>query len=160
VISGGQSKISELAGQALVGDQDVLRLQIPVVDSNRVAVFNSIQNLEESTLSPVIVTNELALLSDVGEQVTFRAVLHDNVCAIRGIHDLDQRNNVGVRASLVVELDLALLELALARLKTDLVKRLYSIGNVGLDVHGGVDNSISSNPEDAGELKPTSENLT
>lgn len=160
MISGGQSKVSELAGHALVGDQNVLRLQIPVVDSDRVAVFNSIQDLEESTLSPVIVTNELALLSDVGKQVTFRAVLDHNVCAVRSVHDLDQGNNVRVRASLVVELDLALLKLALARLKANLVKRLYSIGNVGLNVHGSVDDSISSDSEDTSELKPTSENLT
>lgn len=124
------------------------------------AIFNSIQDLEESTLSPVIVTNELALLSDVGEQITFRAVLHDNVCAVRSVHNLDQRNNVGVRTSLVMELDLALLKLALARLKADLVKRLYSIGNIGLDVHGSVDDSISSDSEDTSKLKPTSENLT
>lgn len=65
MISGGQSEISELASHALVGDQDVLRLQIPMVDSDGVAIFNSIQDLEEGTLSPVIVTNELALLSDV-----------------------------------------------------------------------------------------------
>lgn len=160
MISSGQSKISELASHALVGDQDILWLQVPVVDSNRVAVFNSIQDLEESTLSPVIVTNEFALLSDVGEQVTFRAVLHDNVCAVRSIHNLDQGNNVRMSASLVVELDLPLLKLALAWLKANLVKRLYSIRNVGLNVYGSVDDSISSDSEDASKLKPTSKNLT
>ena len=65
MISSGQSKIGELASHALVGDQDVLRLQIPVVDSNRMAVLNSIQDLKESTFGPVIITNELALLSDI-----------------------------------------------------------------------------------------------
>ena len=65
VISSGQSKIGELASHALVGDQNVLRLEIPVVDSNRMAVLNSIQDLKESTFGPVIITNELALLSDV-----------------------------------------------------------------------------------------------
>lgn len=131
-----------------------------MVDSNGVAVLNSIQDLKKSALSPVIVTNELALLSDVGKQITFRAVLDDNIGAVRSIHDLYQRNNVGVSASLVVELDLSLLELALTWLKADLVKRLYSIGDVGLNVHGSVDNSISADSEDTGELQPTSKNLT
>lgn len=160
MISGGQSEVSELASHALVGDQDVLWLQVPVVNSNGVAIFNSIQDLEESTLSPIIVTNELALLSDVGEQVTFRAILHDNICAVRSVHNLDQGDNVRMSASLVVELDLALLKLALAWLKANLVKRFYSIRNVGLNVYSSVDDSISSDSEDASKLEPTSKDLT
>ena len=65
-----------------------------------------------------------------------------------------------MRASLVVELDLSLLELALTRLEADLVKRLYSIGNVGLNVHGSVNNSISSDSKDTSKLQPTSKDLT
>ncbi len=61
---------------------------------------------------------------------------------------------------MVVELDLSLLELALARLKANLVQRLYSVRDIGLDVHGSVDNSISTHPEDTSKLKPTSKNLT
>ena len=60
-----------------------------MVDSNRVAVFNGIQNLEESALGHGIVTHVLALLGDVGEQVTFWAVFNDNVCAVRSVHNLD-----------------------------------------------------------------------
>jgi hypothetical protein len=86
---GGESKIGELAGHALVGDQDVLRLEVPVVDSNRVAVFHGIQDLKESTLGQSIVAYILALLGDVGEQITFRAVLDDDVGAVNGVHDLD-----------------------------------------------------------------------
>jgi hypothetical protein len=65
-----------------------------------------------------------------------------------------------MRASLVVKLDLSLLEFALTRLKADLVKCLYSVGNVGLNVHGSVDNSISSYSKDTSELQPTSKDLT
>lgn len=160
MVSSGQSKIGELASHSLVGDQYIFRLQIPMVDSNGVAVLNSVQDLKESTFGPVIITNELALLSDVREEITFRAVLDDNVGAVRSVHDLNQRDNVRVRTSLVVELDLSLLKLALARLKANLVKRLHSIRDVGLEIHGGVDNSISTDTEDTSELKPTSKNLT
>lgn len=160
MVGGGQSKIGKLTSHALVGDQNVLRLQIPVVDSDRVAIFNSIQDLKESTLSPLVIADEFALLGDVREQVTFWAVLNDDVGAVRSVHDLDQRNNVGVNAGLVVKLNLTLLKLVLTRLEANFVKRLHSIRNVGLDVHGGIDHSIGTNSENASELEPTSKNLT
>jgi len=93
------------------------------------------------------------------ENKTFRAVLDDDVGAVYSVHDLDQRDHVGVGARLVVELDLALLELALARLKTDLVEGLYGVGHVGLDVHGSVYDSIGADSKDAGQLEASSENL-
>lgn len=152
MISGSKSKIREFAGHALVGDQDVLRFQVPVIDSNRMAVLHGIQNLEESSLGKGIITNVLALLSDVGEEIAFWAVLNNNVCAVRSIHDLNKGNNVGVSTSLVVKLDLPLLELSLTRLEANLVQCLHSIGDVGLDVHGSVNNSISANTKDSSQL--------
>jgi len=65
VVVGGESKVGKLAGHALVGDQDVLRLQVPVVDSNGMAVLHGIQDLEESSLGKSIITNILALFGDV-----------------------------------------------------------------------------------------------
>ena len=61
----GQTEVGELAGHALVSHQNVLRLQVPVVDSNGVAVLNGIQDLEKSPLGKGIVPNELTLFSDV-----------------------------------------------------------------------------------------------
>jgi hypothetical protein len=59
----------------------------------------------------------------------------------------------------VVQLDLPLLELPLARLKTNLVERLYGVGDVGLDVDGSVDDAVGSNTKDASQLEASSENL-
>jgi len=81
------------------------------------AVLNGIQNLEESPLSESIVANKFTLLGDVGEQVTFWAVLNNNVSAVRSIHDLYQRHHIGMGARLVMQLNLTLLELALTGLK-------------------------------------------
>jgi len=159
VVGGGKSKVGQFAGHSLVSDEYVLRLEVAVVDSNGVAVLDSIQDLEKSALGHGIVSNVLALLGDVGEQITFWAVFNDNVCAVGRIHDLDQRDDIRVSAGLVVQLDLTLLELSLARLKTDLVKCLYGIGDVGLDVHGCVDYAVGSYTENAGQLQPSGENL-
>lgn len=89
MVGSGKSKVGQFAGHSLVSDENVFWLQVPVVDSNRVAVFHGIQDLEESALGHGIVTNVLALLGDVGEQVTFWAVFNDNVCAVGGVHDFD-----------------------------------------------------------------------
>lgn len=152
MVSRRKSKISELASHALVSDEDILWLQVPVVDSNRMAVLHGIQDLEEGALDQILVANVLALLSDVREQVTFWAVLHYNISAIRSIHDLDERDYIWVCTRLVVELDFSLLELPLSGLKPDLVECLHGIWNVGLNVHGCVDNSVSSNSEDSSQL--------
>lgn len=159
MVSRRKSKIGELASHALISDEDVLWLQIPMIDSNRMAVLHGIQDLEEGSLDQILVANVLALLGDVREQVTFWTVLHYNIGAIRSIHDLDEGDYVWVRTRLVVELDFSLLELPLTGLKPDLVECLHGIGNIGLDVHGCVDDSISSNSEDASQLKSSSKNL-
>lgn len=144
-----QSKVCKLARHALVGDQDVLWLQVPVEDAHGMAVLDGVQDLDKSALDHGIVPHKLALLGDVGEQVTFRAVFNDNIGAVWGVHDFDQGNHVGMGTGLVVELDLPLLELALTRFQTDLVQGLDGIGHVGLDVHGCVHDSIGSDTENA-----------
>lgn len=124
------------------------------------AELYGVQNLEKCTLDHGIVAYVLALLGDVGEQITFRAVFDDNVGTVWGIHDLDQRDNIGMSAGLMVELDLSLLEFPLARLKTDFVKCLYCIWDASLDVHGCVHHSIGSDSKDTGELESSSKNLS
>lgn len=130
-----------------------------MVDSGGVAVLDGIQDLEESVLGHGIVPDILALLGDVGEEIAFGAVFNDNVCAVWGVHDLYQRHDVGVGAGLVVEMNLALLELALARLQTNLVECLYGIGDVCLNVHGCVHDSVGSNSKDSGQLETSSKDL-
>lgn len=86
-VPGSQTKISELDSEPPIGHQNIFRLQVPVVYRYRMAVANRIQDLEKCLLGHQIVSNVAASLSDTGEQVTFRAVLEDDVCAVVGIHD-------------------------------------------------------------------------
>jgi hypothetical protein len=64
-VGSGKSKVGEFAGHSLVSDENVLRLEVPVVDSNGVAVLDGIQNLKEGALGHGIIPNVLALLGDV-----------------------------------------------------------------------------------------------
>lgn len=153
MVGGGQSKVSELAGHSLVSHQNVLRLEVPMVNSYGMAILYSIQDLEKSSLGESIVTNVLPSFCDVREKIALRAVLNDNICAVRRVHDLNQGNHIRVSTGLVVQLDFSLLELSLARFQAELVESLHGIGSVGLKVHGCVHYSIGAYSKDAGQLQ-------
>jgi hypothetical protein len=160
VVSSGKSKVGEFTGHAFVGDQHILRLQIPVVNSDGMTVLHGIQNLKKGSLDKIIIANILALLSDVREQITFWAVLDYDISAIWGVHNLDQGDYVGVSAGLMVELDLPLLELLLPWLKANLVECFHRIWDIGVHIQCSVNNSVCSNTENASELEPTSKYLS
>lgn len=52
----------------------------------------------------------------------------------------------------MVKLDFPLLVFQLAEIQASLVKSFDSIGDVGMNVDGGVDNTVSTNPEDSDKL--------
>ena len=76
--------------------EDVLRLEVAVVDAQVMAVFHGIQDLKEYALGQFILTDILSSFCDIEEQVTFRAILQDNINAIRVVNNLVHGNNVGV----------------------------------------------------------------
>lgn len=82
-----KSKVGKFDVHSAIRDQDVLRLEIPMVNSNGVAVVDSVQNLKESTLGQEIIAHKLALLGDVGKQVTFFAEFDDNKGTVHGVQD-------------------------------------------------------------------------
>jgi len=113
------------------------------------AELDGIQNLKESSPSKLIVTHKQALLGDVTEQIAFGAILKHNVYAVLGRDNRDQRDNIGVSASLVMELDFPCLELLLARFQTNLVQGLNRIRDTGENVYGGVDYAIGTYSQDS-----------
>jgi hypothetical protein len=88
VFTGGQSKVGELDGLSIVGDKDVLRLEVPVVDPQVMAVLDGIQDLKEHLLGEFVLTNILTTLCDVQEEIALRAVLENNIDAVRVVHNL------------------------------------------------------------------------
>ena len=149
----GQSKITELDVPTMVRDQDVLRLQIPMVDADGMTKGDSVQDLKESMLCQVIVANEAVPLGNVGEQVAIWAVLDHHECAVRTVQDFHQLEHIGVLARVVMQLDFPSLEFALTMIQANLGQGFDSIGPPSGDVDGGVDHAISTNPEDGGEFQ-------
>lgn len=94
VIGGGQTEVSQLDSVAMVGDQDVLRLQIPVVNSKLMAVLHGIQDLEEDLLGKFILTHIPTTLRDIQEEVALGAILQNNIDAVGIIHNLKHRHHI------------------------------------------------------------------
>jgi hypothetical protein len=86
-ICGCQAKIGEFDCVAMVGDQNVLWLQVPMVNSNGMAKANSVQNLQKSMLGQRIVANEAPSFRNVREQVAFRTKLDDHKGAVGAIQN-------------------------------------------------------------------------
>ena len=58
-----------------------------MVDSQRVAVMDGIQDLEKDTLDQGIIPDKVALVSDAREQVAFRAEFYDDIGAVVRVHN-------------------------------------------------------------------------
>ncbi len=138
---------------ALVGDENVLRLQVAMVDPQGMAILNGIQNLQEGMLGQLVVAHEQARLGDVGEQVTLWAKFHHDEGAVRAVQDAEQRDHIGMLASLVMESDLPALEASLSLVQSQFGQGLHGIRDVGQDVDGLVDDSIGANSKDGHELQ-------
>lgn len=130
-----------------------------MVDSNGMAKLHGIQDLQEDGLGHEVIPDKLTLLSDVGEQITFRAILDDHEGAVMGVQDLYQRDNVRVEAGPVVQFNLPLLESLLARLCMEFVESLDRVWCVGLQVHGRVNDAVGSDTKNTTQLQSPGKDL-
>ena len=113
-------------------------------DTNRMTECNGIQDLEESPPNQLIVADIKAVLGDTRKEIALWAILKNHVGGIVRIHDLEQRNHIGMMAGLVVQLDLSLLESSLSGVQTNFIQGLDGILLSGIDVLGRVDYSVGS----------------
>lgn len=148
----GKSKVRKLHSPAVVLDQDVLRLQVPMVDTSGVAMADSIQDLEEHTLGLVVVGDVVAFVGDLGKQISLGTILKNDIRALGAIQDLDHGNHIAVLAGLVVQLDLTILELPLPCIKADLVQSLYGILFISLNVTCSIHSAVRADAQDSGQL--------
>lgn len=143
---------------AIIGNQYVLRLEIPVVNSYGMAELHSVQDLEEGMLGKPVVPDKASTLSDVAKQIAFRAVLEHDKGAVGAVQDAHQGDHIGMLAGLVVHRNLSSLEALLSGIQSMFGERLDGVQFVGVNVDGLVDNPIGTNSENGDELKPIGQN--
>lgn len=138
---------------AIIGNQNVLRLEVPVVDPKGMAVLDGIQKLEEHVLGKSVVTNEASSLSDIAEKVTFRAVLDDNERAVGAIHDAHQRDHIGMLAGLIMHGDLSSLEALLSGVHSMFGEGFHGVQLIGVDVDSLINNTVGTYSENGNKFE-------
>lgn len=129
----------------MVGDQDVLGLQVAMVNTNGMTILDGIQDLQERVLGQLIVAHEPALFGDIGEQVALWAEFDHDERAVRAIQNAEERDHIGMLAGLMVKSDFPPLEPSLSGIQSGFGKSLHGIWDVRQDVDGLVDHSIGTN---------------
>lgn len=129
-----------------------------MVDSEGVAELHGIQQLEKDAPDQGVIADKVPLVGDARKQISFGAEFHDDVGAIHGIHDADQGHDIGVLAGQMVQTDLPLLVLQLAGVQSRPVEGLDGITDVGVDVQGGIYNTVGTDAQDAGEFQTVGQN--
>jgi len=94
----------------VIGYQNVLGLQVPVVDPNGVAELDSVQKLKEDMLGQSVVAHKTALFSNIREQIAFGTVFDDNECAVWAVQNPHEGNDIRMLAGLVMQSNLPLLK--------------------------------------------------
>ena len=122
-----------------------------MVNSQGVAELNSIQDLEESALDQGIISDKETLVGNGRKEITLGAVIKDHIGTIRGIHDANERNDIGMLAGHMVQSDLPLLVLELAGV-SGLVEGLHGIHDLGVDVDSSINNPIGAYSQDPGQF--------
>ena len=118
-----------------------------MINTQRVAVFNCIEQLQEDVLDEVILAKVPALVEDLGEEVTILAIVHNDICEILVLYDAVEGNDVGVSRGKLVGMDLVQVQLASAGWLGGGV----GDGDGGSDVRGMVDDSITAPTKQFGE---------
>lgn len=158
MIRSRQAEVSQLDSVTMVGDQDVLRLQVPMVDSELVAVIDGIEDLKEDLLGELVIADILSTLCDVEEQVTFRAELENDEYTIDIVYNLVHGHHIAVGRCQIVKTNLSLLVSNLAPLQRGsvcvvLAEALDGVSNSSGDVEGRVDDTVGTSTQDARQLK-------
>lgn len=153
-IHGSQAKVGQLDRPTLIRHQDVLRLQIPMVDSERMAEIDGIQDLNEYALHQGVIPDEVAFVGDTGEQIPLRTELDDHIDAVSRIHDRFEGHDVRMLTGHVVQFDFALLVFELAGVESSLVEGLHGIHDVRMDIDSSVNDAIGPDAQDTRKFQP------
>jgi hypothetical protein len=137
--------------------QNIFRLQIAVIDTQRVAVLDGVEKLVEYMLDQACVAEVPAAVQDLREQVSVGSKIHNDIRVATLFHNTVQSHDVRVHAGELVERNFADVELALAGRGGRL--RVYETFNsviawrMGARLDGAVDDTVATDSEDIDELE-------
>ena len=130
-----------------------------MINTQRVAVFNRIEQLQEDMLDKFILAKVPALVEDLSEEVTVLAIVHNDVCEIFVLDDTMEGNDIGVSGGEFVEANLTQVQLATTGRSggVGVGETFHGVrdGDGGSGVEGTVNDSITALTEQFYELQRT-----
>ena len=85
-----------------------------MINTQRVAVFNRIEQLQEDILDEFILTKVPAPVEDLHEEITALVVVHNDIRKIFVLGDTKEGNDAGMSGGQLVEADLTQVQFASA----------------------------------------------
>jgi len=111
-ISRSKTKVRDSDPETVIEAEDVLRLQISVIDPERMAIFHRFEQLEEDILDEMVISKIAAAMQDLGEQIMVWSVVHDDVRQVAFLHYAVKGNHAWVRRCELMEGDFSNVDLA------------------------------------------------
>jgi 23S rRNA U2552 (ribose-2'-O)-methylase RlmE/FtsJ len=92
----GQSKIRDRKPQASIEAKHILRLEVTMIDAQRMAKIDRVEELEENVLDQVVVTKIASFVENLAKEITVGAVVHDYERAVFLLDYAMKRDDVWV----------------------------------------------------------------
>lgn len=78
LLSGSQTKVCDRESQSIIEAEDVLRLQVAMINIERVAVLDCIKQLKKDLPDQIVLTEISAVMKDLRKEITVATVVHDD----------------------------------------------------------------------------------
>ena len=97
-LSRSETKICDGHTEAIVEAKDVLGFQIPMINTQSMAIVSCIEQLKENILDETVVSKIATAMENVREQILVRCIVHDDVhvCLVEVLHDTVEGDNAQV----------------------------------------------------------------
>ena len=107
-------KVGDREAQAVLKAEHVLGLQVAMINIERMAVLDRVEQLKKDILDEDVIAQITPLMQDLREEIAVGAIFHDDEGVLVVLDDAMKRHHVRVARCELVEGDLAHVKLALA----------------------------------------------
>lgn len=126
----GKTKVCDGNSLAIFKAEDVLRLEISMKDSKRMAVLDAIQQLHEDMTNSAVPSQILLTAEDLCKEIMGRGVIEDDVGVLALFDDFVEGNDIEMGTGQLMEHDLSVVSQTLPRAWTmvPVVKTFDGVG--------------------------------
>ena len=113
-VSCGEAEVGDGDLKTVVEAEDILWLQVSMKNTERVAVFHCVEQLEEDVFDESVIPKIATTMQDLREKIVVRCIVHDDVGVITLFDDAMEGDHARVGRGKLVECYFADVDLSLA----------------------------------------------